>query len=429
VTETARYVQPVRDVNLQHYRLCHFAGRAAATYSPLIGPLPEKFLLVELVNLFMRHAQRIATRLWELGATQQDALGCPAKLRQHLEENAAAGDWHAPLAELTALAQRLPDLYEAVADGFPDVPERRPDKELYGDLAQEVRRVLAHPSIAPAVARSAPAPVQLETLLDSPLDADGTVSGLCDEPLPTVKVSARVYGSDMHTTKEPVRPSFQPTTPTEMAFYLHNQLQIEFVSIDVVMRNISDFSGLPLSFYADQARHAHDEIRHTQMLLAELDKLGFGISDFPFEIPDRFEMLIGLPLEQRLVVLSRTGESEAIEGVQIMMPHLLEQRAYSVAEVLENVLYDEVRHTWYANKWLRWLCGNDDRKVWYETTEALAGYNLALETSGSRMRTRDPDYLDALARRPHGIDPELRALAGFTDEEIALMRGLRNWSV
>jgi uncharacterized ferritin-like protein (DUF455 family) len=240
-------------------------------------------------------------------------------------------------------------------------------------------------------------------------------------------VTERLYPPGVTITRDPVDAPFKPTNQHELAFFLHNQLQIEFVAIDIAMRNISDFADLPLTFYVDQARHAHDEVRHTQMLLRELSECGADVTSFPFEVPDRFAMMIGMSLVDRLIILSRTGESEAIEAAQIVIPHLFEQRMDNVAGMLENVLYDETRHTWYGNKWLRWLQGDDDKRVDEATARALTGYNVALAETGSRMPPRDPDYTHWMAQRRGEIDPLLRAHAGFTEEEVAIMRGLRHW--
>jgi uncharacterized ferritin-like protein (DUF455 family) len=99
----------------------------------------------------------------------------------------------------------------------------------------------------------------------------------------------------------------------------------------------------------------------------------------------------------------------------------------STADMFEHVLYDEARHTWYANKWLRWLLSDDDAKVVTATAAAHERYNAEVERLGCRTKLKDPNYLEAMASRPIPIDPALRAHAGFTVSEITIMQGLRHW--
>ncbi|WP_164990895.1 DUF455 family protein [Streptomyces sp. GZWMJZ-114] len=199
--------------------------------------------------------------------------------------------------------------------------------------------------------------------------------------------------------------------------------QIEFISTDVPLRNITNFPDMPLEFYLDMARHAHDEMRHTHLLVKEMDRLGHDAKETRMKRPDTYDAIADRPLDYRLIILSRTGEDSAIETFSDVIPKMREAGFTEAAAMFDHVLADELRHVAYANKWLNYLCAGDDAKVERLTTERIRLFNKVAEELGlGEDAIREPDHL---ADRASEADIELRALAGFSRRDLDKMAARR----
>lgn len=405
----------IREIG-QMYRVLYHASfgvaRALAGHCPLIAPLPEKWALIETVNTLIEHSTLYAARLPQvrvplrLAAVPSEEVveTCRALARQPSWEDALGWTMANLLPKLSALCG------EAHASSLRSQALMH-DRRIFSQVCADLSRLATLSSCPPPSGADVP---ELSLSQVPPMAAGATPSGAF--PLEPPPCPRRVYPAESRFADGPVKVPSPPDTPERVRALLHSNLQIEFVAVDVPMKNIADFHELPLEFYRDMARHAHDEMRHCKLLLGYMDEFGVKISDFPFESPDRFQTMDGHDLVYRLVVLSRTGESEAIEVAAHLMPILHGAGFPELANMFDHVLSDEIQHTAYANKWLRYLIGDDDERVAQVTHESLELNNrIALEV-GLPKKPRQPDYLNA--PRHLGIDALGRELAGFTVNEI-----------
>jgi uncharacterized ferritin-like protein (DUF455 family) len=377
-------------------------GRTLAGFSPLIPEIDDKATLVDCTAALIDLAGLVRNRLWELRIPHDHTVGRQPRVLPELRAAAMESDWRAAIQIGQSLCARLADDLAGSAAG-PQGLAVSADVRIVAAAADPLRRA----------AGKAP-----------PLTADLSPStGGANETVPVPPCPERAYPAGVTLVDTPVAVNKRPTTASELGGFLHDSLQIEFVALDVPMRNLADFGDLPFEFYAHMSRHAHDEMRHIRMLLAEMSNIGVGIGEHPFEVPDRYAVLATEDLPFRLIILSRTGEAEAMEACAILIPMLRANGWPDVARMYEHVQCDETRHTWYANHWLRYLVGDDDDKVADATAVAIERYNELLPTAGLRSKPRPPDYLRAYS--PLGLDEAGRLHAGFTQSEVALMREAR----
>jgi uncharacterized ferritin-like protein (DUF455 family) len=397
------------------HRLLYHASlanaRALAGYCPLVSPLPAKWALIETVYALVEHSVLYATRLPEVRGplrlagvpSEEIRRGATALCEQRSWEQALGWVGHHLLPDLLKLSE------EALSSANGQALMH--DRQIFTQVCADLRRLCAMPAF-----ESLPSDAQMPTLaLEQipPMEAGPTPTGafaLQSPPCPK-----RVYPSESRFTSESVKAP-NPDTPERLAAFLHNNLQIEFIAIDVPMRNLADFHDMPLQFYRDMGRHAHDEMRHTILLLENLDALDMPLGHFPFESPDRFQALVDQDLLYRLVVLSRAGEGEAIEFARSLVPNLATLGFHEASHMFDHVVSDEIRHTAYANKWIRFIVGDDDQAVEDVTRDCLLRYNSIAQEIGLPGKPRVPDLLNA--DRPLGVDLLGRELAGFTKGEL-----------
>jgi uncharacterized ferritin-like protein (DUF455 family) len=397
------------------HRLLYHASlanaRALAGYCPLVEPLSAKWALIDVVYALVEHTVQYATRLPEVrvplrlsGVPSEEIRRAATALSQQASWEQALG-WigHHFLPDLLTLCE------EALSSAHGQALMH--DRQIFTKVCADLRRLCAMPAF-----ESLPSDAEMPELAFEqipPMESGSTPTGAF--PLKSPSCPKRAYPSESRFIFESVKAPM-PDNRERLAAFLHNNLQIEFIAIDVPMRNLADFEDMPLQFYRDMARHAHDEMRHTILLLENLDALGMPLGHFPFEAPDRFQALVDQDLLYRLVVLSRAGEGEAIEYARSLVPNLAELGFREASNMFDHVLSDEIRHTAYANKWIRFLVGDDDQAVEQVTRDCLLRYNSIAQEIGLPGKPRIPDLLNA--DRPLGVDLLGRELAGFTKGEL-----------
>lgn len=404
-------------------------ARAAAGQVPTIAPLDQKWTLMRAVHLLVEGCAAIAERLAEL-RSPAELVGRPTtEIRAAAEELAASPDWRPVVTFVRGYVVAHAELCREIRDSATGIGVVH-DRRLFGQLAAALddfcEWMSAIPAVDPVSALN-PRPEQIVAQF-VPAESAPSLSGA--EALPVRACPRRTYPEwatfvpprppRAHDDLEAGVPAVK--TPQDVATVLRHGLQIEFVAMDVPMRNMAEFHELPLEFYRDMARHAHDEMRHTLMLFQEFERLGVDYRTFTFEAPDYYELMAPEDLGFRLCVLSRTGEAEAIETFVYLVPQLSEAGYDTVARMFDHALSDEVRHAAYGNKWLRYLVGTDDAAVGTATTAILERFNQrAIEVGLGARALREVDYLAADRSLP--VDELLRRMAGFSESEVLLLTG------
>jgi uncharacterized ferritin-like protein (DUF455 family) len=392
-------------------------GRALASHSPKVTALEDKWLIVSGVYALIDSATNWARRLGELGrflpidSSPSDAV---ARLANEICRTDPAEAIETTGAHIVQWTRFLAEC------------------ELFGDaLHYHDIRLLRHTvvSFSETIALIAE---RYPRVLDDhqPLDAD--LLGLGAAPtnptgtprLRTMIPATRAYPPESTLLTTPFTLPPDTSNAARYAASLHDQYQIEFIAIDIPLVNIADQPDLPLDFYADMARHAHDEMRHCWLLDRCLESFSIRLGDYPFVIPDRYELMVEQDLLYRLIILSRTGESEAIDLLNQIIPQLEAAGDMESVRMWQYVLVDEVRHTAFANKWLRHLVGDSDEAVADATRVAVERYNDAIRAGRLAKPLRRPDFISTPSELP--VNALLYAQAGFSEGEIATMNRVRS---
>jgi uncharacterized ferritin-like protein (DUF455 family) len=187
------------------------------------------------------------------------------------------------------------------------------------------------------------------------------------------------------------------------AALIHSLAHIEFNAVNLALDAIWRFSGMPFEYYAQWLSVAKDEARHFGLLRDHLESLGFTYGDFAAHdgLWDMAEKTKDDVLA-RMALVPRTLEARGLDASPKVRDKLFSSGDKAGSAIVSIILNDEIGHVHIGNDWYRWLC--TQRQL-----EPVATYkDLALTYGAPTLRP--PFNLTA------------RKQAGFTDEELALLR-------
>ena len=142
------------------------------------------------------------------------------------------------------------------------------------------------------------------------------------------------------------------------ALFLHSVAHIEFSAIDLALDACYRFVGLPREFYADWLEVASDEIRHFDMINAELEKTGFKYGDFSVH-DGLFEALKKTQnsLLERMAVVPRHLEAGGQDANFYLLSQIDKNPEKShLKPLLEVILNEEISHASKGDKWFKFEC-------------------------------------------------------------------------
>jgi uncharacterized ferritin-like protein (DUF455 family) len=186
------------------------------------------------------------------------------------------------------------------------------------------------------------------------------------------------------------------------AILIHALAHIEFNAINLALDAIWRFTGMPRQYYEDWLKVAAEEAEHFSLLDAHLKSLGYAYGDFPahnslWEMAEKTKD----DILARIALVPRTMEARGLDATPALRAKLAQAGDMKAAEILDIILRDEIGHVAIGNRWFNYLC--EQRGL-----SAIATYEqLAM------------DYQAPTLRGPFNI--EARRMAGFTDEELALL--------
>jgi uncharacterized ferritin-like protein (DUF455 family) len=114
---------------------------------------------------------------------------------------------------------------------------------------------------------------------------------------------------------------------------------------------------MPVQYYADWLRVAHEEATHYRLLAAHLATLGHAYGDFPghdslWEMVDKTRC----DATARMALVPRTLEARGLDAVPPLRAKLAQAGDIAAAEILDIILRYEVGHVEIGNRCYRWLC-------------------------------------------------------------------------
>ncbi|HEY1393289.1 MAG TPA: ferritin-like domain-containing protein [Methylibium sp.] len=200
-------------------------------------------------------------------------------------------------------------------------------------------------------------------------------------------------------------PQRSPFTTEGRAALLHAIAHIEFNAINLALDAVWRFAGMPSDYYRDWLRVAKEEAYHFGLLREHLRSLGRDYGDF-----DAHDGLWAMAektrddIVARMALVPRTLEARGLDASPAIQAKLAKAGDARAVEILAIILRDEVGHVAIGNHWYRWLCER-------EGLDPVAHYS-ALTRRHEAPRLKPP------------FNDEARLAAGFTEEELAWLRGV-----
>lgn len=187
------------------------------------------------------------------------------------------------------------------------------------------------------------------------------------------------------------------------AALIHALAHIEFNAINLALDAIWRFADMPEAFYGDWLQVASEEAYHFSLLSSHLETLGFAYGDFPAHnsLWDMAEKTQADVLA-RIALVPRTMEARGLDAAPPVRNKLAQAGDHAAADILDIILRDEIGHVAIGNHWFGWLC---------------AQRGLDPIDTFARLSVQ---YKAPVLRGPFNM--EARRAAGFTDDELALMK-------
>lgn len=197
---------------------------------------------------------------------------------------------------------------------------------------------------------------------------------------------------------------------------LHRHMNNETGAIEIAAQCLVDFPDAPWDLRMQLARQCYDESRHVSALYRRLHELGGRKGEFPISNYEWCVTGIQDSLAGRLAIQNRSFEA----GLMDLLGNLKKQwRAVgdeTTAEVLENILVDEVGHVRFANQWIRRMA-QADRRVLLKVAASVRFLAMSDQAHKPAQHVEaGTEYKANLG----GVNIVDRKHAEFTDEEIEM---------
>jgi uncharacterized ferritin-like protein (DUF455 family) len=196
---------------------------------------------------------------------------------------------------------------------------------------------------------------------------------------------------------------------------LHRHMNNETGAIEIAAQCLVDFPETDWDLRMQLARQCYDESRHVAALYRRLLELGGYKGEFPVSNYEWAVTGVQDNLAARLAIQNRTFEA----GLMDLLGNLLRQwRSVGdevTAEVLENILVDEIGHVRFGNQWIRKLAEKDRRIL----LKVVAGIRFLSMSDQAHKPTAHLQSNTQYKAKLGSINVEDRKHAEFTDEEIA----------
>jgi uncharacterized ferritin-like protein (DUF455 family) len=184
---------------------------------------------------------------------------------------------------------------------------------------------------------------------------------------------------------------------------IHSLAHIEFNAINLAIDAVYRFRGMPANYYEDWLKVASDEGEHFMLLhdrLLSLDTHYGALSahDGLWDMARRTDHDILV----RMALVPRILEARGLDVAPPMIVKLEQLGDEKTAAILQRIYTDEITHVEVGNRWFRHIC--EERKL-----DGTQVFRDLLQGENS-----------AYLRSPY--NREARLLAGFNEEELALIK-------
>lgn len=191
------------------------------------------------------------------------------------------------------------------------------------------------------------------------------------------------------------------------AALLHSLAHIEFNAINLALDAVYRFRAMPQAYVEDWLRVASDEGQHFLLVVDRLKTLGLHYGELDahdglWDMARRTEHDVLV----RMALVPRILEARGLDVAPPMIRRLKLNNDEESAAILQRIYTDEITHVAVGNRWFKHVC--DQRKL-----DGCAVFKDLLKGPNS-------GYLKS------PFNDEARFEAGFTREEMALIREMEN---
>ncbi len=184
---------------------------------------------------------------------------------------------------------------------------------------------------------------------------------------------------------------------------LHAIAHIEFNAMNLALDAAIRFERLPEQYYRDWILVAADEARHYTLLADRLADFDAKYGDYPAHqgLWDMAQRTAHDPLD-RMAMVPRILEARGLDVTPAMIKQFEKAQDIKTAEILRQILDEEVAHVKAGTRWFRYLC--DERSIDAEAT----------------WFERVDHYLQGDVRCP--VNMQDRSRAGFRQSELEWLK-------
>jgi hypothetical protein len=208
---------------------------------------------------------------------------------------------------------------------------------------------------------------------------------------------------------------FPDGDPRKKQEFMHRQMNEEIAVLENAARSLAEFPELDWELRMWLARQCADEARHgnnyRRLFLSRGGHIGqYPVLSFQYRILGKVRDIVG-----RLAVQNRTFEADGLDAVTHAITEAHDEGDHDLAAMYDAQQADEVIHIRFANEWIKRLVAANPAtllSMGRAVSLAARGFKQVFQPGGG---TRVSKY---------GVAEDLRAQAGFTNDEISVARDI-----
>ncbi|MGD9592601.1 MAG: ferritin-like domain-containing protein [Candidatus Berkiella sp.] len=164
------------------------------------------------------------------------------------------------------------------------------------------------------------------------------------------------------------------------AALIHAIAHIEYNAINIALDACYRFRKMPIRYYYDWLKIAHEEAYHYTLLAKHLQNYGYGYGDFPAHL-GLWEMVqkTGHDVLIRMALVPRLLEARGLDVTPEIAKRLSAANDEVGAQILMIIFHDEISHVRTGNHWYYQLCkerGLDPRDTFVDLLKRYAPNHL-----------------------------------------------------
>mgnify|MGYP000206321044 CR=1 FL=1 len=194
-------------------------------------------------------------------------------------------------------------------------------------------------------------------------------------------------------------PNRKLSTVSGLRAFFHAIAHIEWMAIYLAWDILYRFRQMPLEFYHDWLRVAHEEVEHFSLVRGHMNRMGIDYGDLPAHrgLWDVAEKTAN-DLMARLALVPRYMEARGLDVTPGMIEKFANAGDWESVDLLTRILHDEVGHVELGSRCFRYVCDQNGLESEEKYKELITQYQKT--------------------KRKVALNREFRKKAGFSDAEL-----------